>query len=294
MDREKKALCYGLSAVLLWSTVATAFKLSLRHLAPHELLLWAALTTVVLLGAVLGARGKLGEALTCGGRDLGRSALLGLLNPCLYYLVLFRAYDLLQAQEAQVLNYTWAITLSLLAVPLLKQKLGFRDGCAIAVCYLGVVVIATRGDWAGFHFSNPAGVGLALLSTLFWALYWIFNTRDSREPLQALFLNFLFGAFFVLLYSLFFAGLRVPSWQGLAGALYVGIFEMGLTFVLWLQALKLTSSAARISNLIFISPILSLILIHFLVGEEIYSSTLASLGLIITGLVVQQLGKRPA
>ena len=32
---------------------------------------------------------------------------------------------------------------------------------------------------------------------------------------------------------------------------YVGLFEMGITFVLWLSALKSTNNTARISNLIF-------------------------------------------
>lgn len=289
MDDQKKSYLYGLTAVLLWSTVASAFKLSLRHLRPHELLFWAVVVTVMLLGGILVAQGRLGEAFRCTGREYGRAAMLGFLNPCLYYLVLFRAYDLLRAQEAQVLNYTWAITLSLLAVPLLKQKLTARDTAAILICYLGVVVIATRGDLAGFHFSNQAGVGLALLSTIFWALYWIFNARDSRDPLTGLFVNFLFGLFFILCYCLLAAGLRLPSLPGLAGALYVGTFEMGVTFVLWLQALRLTRSAARISNLIFLSPILSLVFIHLLVGEQIYVSTLAGLCLIIVGLLVQQL-----
>jgi drug/metabolite transporter (DMT)-like permease len=67
---------------------------------------------------------------------------------------------------------------------------------------------------------------------------------------------------------------------------------MGFTFVLWLSALKLTTSASRIGNLIFISPFLSLVLIHFLVGEEIRGSTFVGLVFIMGGLAVQQAGHR--
>ncbi|WP_239688795.1 EamA family transporter [Aquitalea magnusonii] len=66
---------------------------------------------------------------------------------------------------------------------------------------------------------------------------------------------------------------------------------MGFTFVLWLSAMKLTSSTARIANLIFLSPLLSLGLIHFIVGEPILPSTLIGLGLILGGLLLQKLGK---
>lgn len=74
----------------------------------------------------------------------------------------------------------------------------------------------------------------------------------------------------------------------------MGAFEMGVTFVLWLSALKLSTSAARIGNLIFVSPFLSLIFIHLVVGEEIFGSTLWGLVLITGGLAVQQAGARAA
>jgi len=38
---QKKATLYGLTAVLAWSTAATAFKLALRHLDHYKLLLLA-------------------------------------------------------------------------------------------------------------------------------------------------------------------------------------------------------------------------------------------------------------
>jgi drug/metabolite transporter (DMT)-like permease len=64
---------------------------------------------------------------------------------------------------------------------------------------------------------------------------------------------------------------------------------MGLAFVLWLSALRLTASTARVANLIFLSPFLSLLFIHYLVGEEILPSTLVGLALIMGGLLVQRL-----
>ena len=69
---------------------------------------------------------------------------------------------------------------------------------------------------------------------------------------------------------------------------YVGLFEMGITFVLWLSALRLTQNTARISNLIFASPFISLLLLANIIGEEIHPSTLIGLVMIVCGLVVQQ------
>jgi drug/metabolite transporter (DMT)-like permease len=287
--RQKKAMLYGLTTVLLWSTVATAFKLTLRYFSPIELLLYSSFFSTILLGAILFFQRKLGLAFRCSRREYVLSFLLGFLSPFLYYLTLFKAYDLLPAQQAQPLNYTWAITMSLLAVPLLKQKIGRQDWLALGVSYCGVWVISTEGRPFGLQFTDPLGVALALISTVIWALYWIFNTRDARDPVVALFLNFLSSLPFVLVYYLLTSTWRMPPLNGLLGAIYVGTFEMGICFVLWLVAMKLTSNTAQISNLIYLSPFVSLIFIHFLLGEKILPATLVGLLLIVAGLLLQRI-----
>ncbi len=290
MQSQRKAILYGLSAVLLWSTVATAFKLSLRHFSPIELLLYSGSFSTLLLGTILLAQGKLKLIFQCHRQEYLLSLFMGLLSPFLYYLILFKAYDLLPAQQAQPLNYTWAITLSLLAVPLLKQKIGWQQWLALVVSYCGVVVISTEGRPFSLQFTDSYGVALALLSTIVWSLYWIYNTRDRRDPIVGLFINFVFSFPFVLGYYLLTAELRVPPFLGLIGAAYVGTFEMGACFVLWLMAMKLTDNTAKISNLIFLSPFLSLIFIYLLVGEQILPATFVGLILIVVGLLCQRIG----
>ena len=287
MRNQTKAYVYGLTTVLLWSTVATAFKLSLRHVDHFQLLLYACAVSILVLSIMLIVLGRWRLVLSYSVRQYGQSLALGVLNPFLYYLVLFKAYDLLPAQEAQPLNYTWALTLAFLSVPLLGQRIGARELVAGLVSYSGVVVISVRGDVSGLRFSDPVGVGLALGSTVIWALYWIYNTKDDRDPVAGLWLNFAFGFPFVLAACWLFSDLRVASLSGLVGAAYVGIFEMGVTFVCWLMALRLATHTAQVSYLIFISPFLSLVFISLLVGETIRLATLAGLGLIVAGLVVQ-------
>ncbi|MFM4704637.1 DMT family transporter [Aeromonas bivalvium] len=291
---QQKAYQYGLCAVALWSTVATAFKISLCYFEPVQLLLVAALTSALALGALVVRQGKLpllGQYLK--QRPLYYLA-LGALNPFLYYLLLFKAYDLLPAQQAQTLNYTWAISLSLLAVPFLGQKLRRRDGVAILLGYFGALVIATRGDLLGLQFDSPLGVGLALLSTLIWAGYWILNTRNQGDPVVSLLLGFLLSLPLILVATWWLADFHMTAWQGWAGAIYVGLFEMGFGFVLWLMAMRSATDTAPLSNLIFISPFASLILLNLLIGEEIHLATPIGLTLIIAALLVQQLkyGKR--
>jgi drug/metabolite transporter (DMT)-like permease len=294
MINNKRAMTFALITVLLWSTVATAFKLSLRHMSPIELLLLATLFSTLVIGFIVYFQGKWSQLWQTTRKELALSVVLGFLSPFLYYLILFKAYDLLPAQQAQPINYTWAITLSLLAVPLLKQSINRWQWLALVISYIGVVVIATEGKPFSLEFTNGFGVFLALVSTVIWAIYWIFNTRDKRDPVVALFVNFLCSLPFIISYYLITEDLRAIPFEGVLGALYVGIFEMGICFVLWLMAMKLTDNTARISQLIFLSPFLSLVFIYFLLGETIKMGTYIGLVLIILGLIIQQRGNKSA
>ena len=279
---------YALSAVLLWSTVASVFKLTLRHVDFIHLLLISSWTAFLALLLVLSAQGKASLLCRVSRRELLYSAGLGALNPYLYYLVLFKAYSLIPAQEALALNYTWPVVLVLLSVPMLGQRIGVGSLAAILISFLGAVMIATRGELSALAVSHPLGSALALGSSLIWALFWIFNLRDGRDPVLKLFLSFGFGSLFILATVLLGEGIRIPAWPGLLGGFYSGLFEMGLTFLLWLKALELASTTVRVSNLVFLSPFLSLIFIRVLVGEAILPSTLAGLALIICGILLQQ------
>jgi len=285
---QTRAYAYGLCAVLLWSTVASAFKLTLRGLEPVQLLLEASCCSTFALLIALAAQRKLRRVRLRSGREVLLSAVAGLLNPFLYYLILFEAYARLPGQEAQALNYTWALALALLSIPLLKQKIRPASLGALFVSFSGVYVIATRGDVLSIHFTQPLGVSLALGSSIIWSLYWILNLRDPRDGLVKLFFGFVFGSLYTGIYVVA-RGLTVPlSWPYTLGAVYTGFFEMGFTFALWLSALSLSATTARIANLIFLAPFVSLILLHFVVGETIFPSSIVGLALIVAGILMQR------
>lgn len=289
MTNQKQAMMYGLATVLLWSTVATAFKLALRDLAPMQMLLIACVASIIVMAIILKLQGRWHLVFSLSRRQYVQSVGMGLVNPCLYYFVLFGAFDRLPAQEAQPLNYTWALVLAYLSVPFLGQRLRRVDILAGLVCYAGVVVIATRGQVTSLTFSDPLGVGFALGSTLVWASYWIIATRDERDPVVGLFLNFLFGLPVIAVICGLTEGFDMPSGTSLAAAIYVGVFEMGVAFVLWSYAMKKAENTSKVSNLIFISPFLSLVFIYFILGEIILPSTYIGLVLIMGGLWLQQL-----
>ncbi|MBS9402892.1 DMT family transporter [Halomonas sp. TRM85114] len=284
-------MLYGLGAVALWSTVATAFKVALGYMSPLELMWLASLVSWALMGVLVARQGRLREALSGGWRT---AAWAGLMNPVAYYLVLFAAYDRLPGQEAMALNYTWALAMAFLAVPLLGQRLTRMDVLAGLVAYAGVWVIATRGQVFDVAFADPLGVACALASTLLWALYWLLNARDHRSPLVAQWQNFSVGVPVLTVLLLVGPGLQWHGGLAFGAGIYVGLFEMGIAFVLWQLAVHKVSRTAKVSNLIFLSPPVSLLLLYLVVGEPILPSTLIGLVLILGGLGLQQWQKSPA
>jgi len=294
MRKQTKAYLYASAAVILWATVATAFKISLRHLAPLQLLLFASTASTAALFAILSLQGKLGLLKQFSRKDYLRCAFLGLLNPLLYYAILFEAYSLLPAQQAQPINMTWPIILVLLSIPILKQKIGILSIVAIFVSFFGVLVLSTQGDIFAMRFTSLAGVLLALASTVFWSLYWILNMRDGRDEVARLFVSFVFGTMFALVLAMIYTKIDLSNASGLLCAAYVGLFEMGITFVLWLKALKTSRTTAQVGNLIYLSPFLSLIPIHFIVGENIHPSSIIGLIFIVVGIFIQKIDTRKA
>jgi drug/metabolite transporter (DMT)-like permease len=292
MTKQKEAYLYALATVLLWSTVASAFKISLRYLDVVPLLFYSAIVSTVVLFCCLLFQKRVSLLKTLSKRDYLHSALLGFLNPFLYYVVLFKAYSLLPAQQAQPLNFVWPIMLVLLSIPLLKQKIKPVSVFAVIISFFGVLVISTRGDILGFEFTSPTGVILAVGSSVIWAVFWIYNVKDKRDEVVKLFLNFAFGSVFILMSMLICGKVEIPNFKGALGAVYIGLFEMGITFLVWLRALQLSRTTAHVANLIYLVPFLSLVVIYFVVREKILASTIVGVVFIVGGIVLQNFSAR--
>jgi len=289
MTRNSKSILLALMAVLLWSTIGSAFKLTLNHLNYTQILLFSSFIAVVYLAILLAVTGKINLIARVTFRSIRMSAIMGFLNPFAYYLILLKAYSVLKAQEAVVLNYTWPMILVLLSAIFLKTRITWINIASLLISFSGTLIIATRGDIFSFEFSDPTGIVLALSSAFFWASYWLLNLKDTRGTEEKIFMNFLFGFIYTLIYSVLTGNLVIPGTEAIAGVIYIGLFEMGITFVIWLNALKLAANTAKISNLVYLSPFISLIIVSVAVKEEIMASTLAGLLLIIGGIMLQHL-----
>jgi len=288
MDKTRKSYIYAGLAIFFWSTIPTAFKICLNELPILPMLTIASATSAVALLVIVMAEKKTGRLKINSGSDIFNSALLGLLNPFLYYIILLKAYQLLPAQVAQPLNMIWPIILVFLSVPILKQKISGRSFAALFISFIGVYIISSQGNLFKPGHADIKGVLLATGSSVFWALYFILNVRDKRDEAVKLFLNFLFGSVYLIA-----AVIITDSWpedisfKGFASAVYIGLFEMGITFFFWLKALQLATTTDKVSNLVYLAPFFSLIFVHFILHEPVFYTTPAGLLLIISGILIR-------
>lgn len=288
MKNSTKAVVLGATAVLSWSTVATAFKVALRSMTPFEMLFVACATSLLIFAVWMTASRSWGELRRLSLSQWGRFAVLGAVAPVAYYLVLFKAYDYLPAQVAQPINYAWPIVLAVMLAIFAHQPIPVVKYFGMAVSLAGVVFISLGGGGVDGSLS-PVGIGLAALSAVLWALYWILNhgMAGKVSEVASLFLTFLFGMVYLALGTIV-SPLPAFSADALLAGAYIGAFEMGIPFICFGAALRLTDNPALINQMCYLSPFLSLFFISMVLGETIVASTYIGLVLIVGGLVFNQ------
>ena len=262
MKASSRAIVLAAVTVLSWSTVATAFKITLASMGVREMISVSVFSAFVVHAVWMTLSRSWGELSRLSAKMWLKFALLGLIAPVSYYFVLFEAYDHLPAQIAQPINYTWPIILSVLIAVIDRRPVSASGYAAMAVSLAGVALISLGGGVDGAI--SLTGIALAFASALLWALYWIVNDslKSSVSETTSLFLTFFFGTIYLAAMSLFSPIGPIAS-EGLLAGCYIGIFEMGLPFICFGIALRTTDNPALVNQLCYLAPFLSL----FFVGS---------------------------
>ena len=289
MKKNTQAILLALVAVLSWSTVATAFKVALTYLTHFEMLLIASLTSVLTFTIVLTIQNKWASVKNLTSKQWKELAFQGLLNPAAYYLILFKAYDMLPAQVAQPVNYAWPIVLLILLAVFAKQPIPSKKYIGMVISMSGVVMISLGTGQLSDMEVPASGVLLAAISAFFWAGYWMVNNKNKgkTDAIVSLFGSFLCGSLY-LTASIPLFGFSLPNLNGLLAGMYVGGFEMAIPFICFGIAMRITSNPALINQLCYLSPFLSLFFIAMVLHEPIVITTYIGLVLIVAGIVFNE------
>ncbi len=288
MNSNKKSIAFAAAAVLSWSTVATAFKIALSYLSVFETLLIASATALAIFTVLMTVEKSWGKLRSLSPSTWCLTALMGLINPVAYYLILFESYDHLPAQVAQPINYLWPIALLVMLAIFNKQPIPAKKYIGMLISLVGLTMISLGGKSINGNLS-PYGLALAGASAVLWAVYWMLNDRikDKVPESISLFLGFLFGMIYLGIGACF-VEVDIPSTSALLAGMYVGAFEIGVPFICFGIAIRTTDNPALINQMCYMAPFLSLFFISMVLHEPIMYTTLIGLVLIIAGIVYNQ------
>ena len=263
--------------IFLWSTISTVSKLLLEAMNSFQVLCVSALFAFLFLFLWNLFRGNLKACKRLSLKDYGILALIGLPGTFLYYVFLYSGTARMAASQAFIINYLWPIMSVSFAVLLIGERMTARKSLAIALSFLGVAVVAGEG-LLGFQTNTLMGALFCILAAISYGLFTALNQKYSYDKSIATMVS-CFVSFLLSLVICLATGAEFDLTLGQVGGLaWNGIFVMGVATTLWAIALE-SGNTARISNLAYITPFLSLVW-NLLVLKET-PSPFAILGLIL-------------
>lgn len=283
MKNDTTAYVYAAAAAILWGSTAAVIKLLGIRLTGIQILFYTSFIATVSLFVIVATQKKLKRLSCYKTKDYVRFAYMSFLGVFAYYVLLYTALQQVPGQQAFIVNYTWPIWVIIFAIFILKERFSIEKFLAILLGFIGVVMVVSEGNAHFLHKISWHGNGLALLAAVSYGLFSVLSKRNDEEKLTSTMFYYLFAFMYVCFYLLFFSSLHLPTLKETAGLLWLGIFTNGLAFVFWQLALK-HGNTVRVSNIIFITPFLSLIYLAVLAGEHIVLSSALGAVLIVGGV----------
>lgn len=217
-----------------------------------------------------------------------RLVLLSVLNVTAWMALMGLALVYLPASEAAVLAYTMPVWASLLAWPILGERMSLLRVVAMAMAIAGLIALMGGGGIAASYAKLP-GILLALTGAFAFALGTVFAKRWplTLPPLTSAVWQILIGCLPVASVGLLieqphFMALTPLGWT-LFG--YSIVVQFCVAYACWFAALqRLPASVAAIGTLLV--PVIGVLASAAALGEPLGVAQIAALGFTITGVVL--------
>ncbi len=284
---EKGWIFYALITILLWSTTPAVVKLTLLTINFSTFFFWTTLFSLLGLTLIISIQGKLKFLRAYSIKEHLWLILLGALSMFFYSLFYFFAINSGSAAQVNILNYTWPIWLIAFSTIFLKEKMTVKKALSVLIGFIGVMIVIIGFDIKTFASMNIVSIIFALLGAISWALFSTLSKKKKFEAFSSMFYYSLYGLVMVIVYVSLKSDLVFPDFKGLIGTFYVGALTTGLGYALWIKTLT-KANISLVSNLVFLTPFLSLIWIWLFIHENIYFSQIFGLVLIISSIMFQK------
>ena len=277
---------FVIAAALLWGSTPAVGKLLFANLDSLQVLFFNSLFAFLGLFIFLLFQRKISVIRTYVAKDYFTLTWMGFLGAFLYTLFFFIALWFLSAQEAFIINYLWPVMAVIFAAVILKEKINLRKAVGLLSSFIGVAIVVTQGNFLALHFNSVAGVLFAIAGAVVLGLFWVLDKKQNYDKIISITFYYFVSSVLALATVLVFSEIPAMTTRQILGLIWLGTFTSGFAFVFWTLALKY-GDTAKMSNMIFLTPFVSLVYIHFLVGEKILISSIIGLIIIVSGIVIQ-------
>lgn len=282
----KKEYIYAIISVLLWSTTATVTKILLGNLDSIQILLFGSLFAVIFLFMINCIKGNLNEIKNYKLKDYSKIFTIGILGTFLYNLFLYLGINTLQASQAFIINYLWPIMTVIFACIILKERITIKTIIAIIISFIGVIIVSSNGNLLNIEKSSIIGTIYCILAAISYGLFSVLNKKQNYNKYISMMLYYLTSFCISLIYCVCAKKTFIPEMNQLLGLLWIGVFTSAIAFTSWAIALE-KGDTARISNIAYITPFISLVWTSVLLKENLNIYSVLGLIIIILGIFIQ-------
>ncbi len=286
----KKPYLFASFAILFWSTIATVSKLLLNSMGSMQVLAISSFFAFLFLLVLNLIKGNLKELKKFRLKDYAILFGLGLLGIFCYNLFLYWGMERMEGGKAFIINYLWPLMIVLFACIILKEKFTLQKLIAILLSFGGVILITAGGISGG---ADLLGALCCVGAAVAYGLFSVLNKKCNYNNYLAMMLYYLFAFLLAAGYIAAEGGQLLPTLSQIPGLLWSGIFTYAIAYTFWALALA-GGETAKISNLAYITPFLSLIWTTLILKEPFDPFSLVGLLLIVGGILIQNIKKAKA
>lgn len=284
----KKNYIYAVVTVLIWSTMAATVKKMLYDIPNLEALSISSIFAFLFLLIINLINGAVKEMRKYSVKDYGVMSGLGFIGLFLYSALYYYGLAKLTSQEACILNYLWPIMLVIFSCIILKEKLTFTKGIAMLCSFVGIIILSSGK--ASFSTGNTTfGIISCIIAAACYGLFSVLNKKKDYNQNISMMVIWLVVAVCAMI-----SGLLTENWVSIKGVQWLGILWIGIAtdavaYLLWALALKGVENTAKIANLAYLTPFLSLVVSAVFLKEKVQLRALIALLFIIGGILLQNI-----
>ena len=285
----RKSYLYASITVLIWATLATVVKIILYDIPNFEALTISSVFAFVFLLIMNIINGSVKELKHYRLKDYLMMSGLGFLGLFLYSALYYYGISALSSQEACILNYLWPLMIVVFACILLKEKLTARKLIAMGMSFAGIVVLTVGTGGAASSGNRLWGIVACVTAAVCYGLFSVLNKKHSLNQNITMMWIWLTVSVCSLVFGLIF-----EKWQPIVGVQWLGLGWLGVVvnavaYLLWAIALKNAEDSAKVANLAYLVPFLSIVLSSVVLKEQITVNMVIAVVLIVGGILLQSI-----